>query len=49
MRSLDETIEQLENGTEIQDVIDAMEVIAVEVEALKEPRHAGISYLFTRS
>ena len=49
MCRLEETIERLENGTEIQDVIDAIEVLALEVTDLRENRNVGITRLFARS
>ena len=45
---LDETIETLENGSEIQDVFDAIEVLALEVKDLKEIQYVGTP-LFART
>jgi FtsZ-binding cell division protein ZapB len=48
MCRLDDAIEKLENGSEIQDVIDAIEVLALEMTDLKEIYYAGTP-LLTRS
>ena len=41
MDRLDLAIDKLENGTEVQDVIHAIEVLALEVHDLKETHYVG--------
>ncbi len=46
---IDDAIEKLENGSEIQDVVDAFEVVALEVTDLRGIRYDGHTQMSTRS
>ncbi|MHA2047747.1 MAG: hypothetical protein ACW99G_23435 [Candidatus Thorarchaeota archaeon] len=49
MCKLEDVIEKLENGSDVKDIIDAIEVLALETNDLKENRNAGTTPMPTRS
>jgi FtsZ-binding cell division protein ZapB len=49
MCRLEDAIHKLENGSDVKDIIDAIEVLALEMNDLKEIRYAGTTPMPTRS
>lgn len=49
MCRLDDAIEKLENGSDIKDVIDAMDILALEIHDLKETHYGRHTSMPARS